>query len=81
MISRNLTDRLKRLEARAMPAGASMVIEVQFVSVEKVVTGSLLLEIAPVPYSAVPIMKSILSGVLRGKNATGAAKIVSEHFG
>ncbi len=50
MISRNLSQRLKRLEARLMPAGEPMVIEVQFVSVEKVVTGSLLIEIAPVPY-------------------------------
>src|SRR5688572_27369282 len=29
-----------------------MMIEVQFASVEKIVTGSLLIEIAPVPYSA-----------------------------
>ena len=52
MIARNLSQRLKRLEARAMPADEPMVIEVQFVSVEKVVTGSLLIEIAPVPYFA-----------------------------
>jgi hypothetical protein len=32
MISRNLSQRLKRLEAHAMPAGVPMVIEVQFVS-------------------------------------------------
>ena len=38
MISRNITERLKRLEARAMPAGAAMVIEVQFVSVAKMMT-------------------------------------------
>ena len=52
MISRNLAQRLKRLEARVIQAGELMVIEVQFVSVEKVVTGSLLIEIAPVPYFA-----------------------------
>jgi hypothetical protein len=40
MISRNLSRRLKRLEARAMPDGEPMVIEVQFVSPDKVVTGS-----------------------------------------
>jgi hypothetical protein len=44
---RNLSQRLKRLEARAIPAGEPMVIEVQFVSAEKVVTGSLLVEIGP----------------------------------
>jgi hypothetical protein len=32
MISRNLSLRLKRLEARATPAGDPMVIEIQFVS-------------------------------------------------
>ena len=51
MISRNLSQRLKRLEARAMPAGEPMVIEVQFVSVEKVVTGSLLIEIGSHPHA------------------------------
>jgi hypothetical protein len=47
MISRNLSQRLKRLEARAMPAGDSIVMEIQFVSPEKVVTGTLLVEIGP----------------------------------
>ena len=46
MISRSLAQRLKRLEARSMPAGEPMVIEVQFVSVERVVTGSLSIEIS-----------------------------------
>jgi hypothetical protein len=43
---------VSELEARAMPAGEPKVIEVQFVLVEKVVTGSLLIEIAPIPYFA-----------------------------
>ena len=47
MISRCLAKRLKRLEVRTMPAGDPMVIEVQFVSAARVVTGSLLIEIAP----------------------------------
>jgi hypothetical protein len=54
MISWSLCQRLKRLEARTMPAGGSMVIEVRFVSVEKVVTGSLLIEIAPRPHAPQP---------------------------
>ena len=33
-------------------AGEPMVIEVRFVLVEKLVTGSLLIEISPVPYFA-----------------------------
>ena len=49
MISRSLSKRLKRLEARAMPAGEPLVIEVRFISPDKVVTGSLLIEIAPQP--------------------------------
>ena len=40
MISRN-PQRLKRLEARAMTAGEPTVIEVQFVSPDKVVTASM----------------------------------------
>ncbi len=51
MISRSLSQRLKRLEARAMPAGEPMVIEVQFVSTDKVVTGSLLIEIGSRPHA------------------------------
>jgi hypothetical protein len=51
MISRSLSQRLKRLEARSMPAGEPMVIEVQFVSVEKVVTGSLSIEISSRPHA------------------------------
>jgi hypothetical protein len=48
MISSSLAQRLKRLEARAMPAvGQSMVIEVRFVCPVKGVTGSLLIEIGP----------------------------------
>jgi hypothetical protein len=43
---------LKRLEAHAIPAGEPKVIEVQFVSVEKVVTGSRLIEIDRVRYFA-----------------------------
>ena len=46
MISRRLAQRLKRLEARSIPAGDPMVIEVRFVSPDKVVTGSVLIEIA-----------------------------------
>jgi hypothetical protein len=52
MISRNLSRRLKRLEARAMPDGEPMVIEVQFVSPDKVVTGSLLIEVAALPHAS-----------------------------
>ena len=52
MTSRNLSQRLKRPEARSMPAGGEpMVIEVQFVSVEKVVMGSLLIEIGSHPHA------------------------------
>ena len=52
MITRNLSQRLKRLEARTVPAvGEPMVIEVRFVSPDKVVTGSLLIEIGPTPHA------------------------------
>ena len=52
MISRTFAQRLKQLEARYLRAvGESMVIEVQFVSPDKVVTSSLLVEIAPRPDS------------------------------
>ncbi len=36
MINRNLSQRLKRLEAHVMPAGEPMVIDVRFVSADKV---------------------------------------------
>ena len=45
MISRSRSRRLARLESRAMPAGDSIVMTIQFVSPEKVVTGSLVIEI------------------------------------
>jgi hypothetical protein len=45
MISKGTFLRLKRLEVGAMPAGEPMVIEVRFVSVEKVVTNTRLVEI------------------------------------
>ena len=44
MTRRALSKRLERLEARAMPAGDSFVMEIQFLSPEKVVTGTLLVE-------------------------------------
>ena len=51
MISRTFAQRLKQLEARYLRAvGESMVIEVRFVSPDKVVTGSLLVELAGLPY-------------------------------
>jgi hypothetical protein len=55
MISRSLSQRLKRLEARTMPTvGEAMVIEVRFVSPDKVATGSLMIEIAPLARAALP---------------------------
>jgi len=51
MISRTFAQRLKQLEACYLRAvGESMVIEVRFVSPDKVVTGSLLVELAGLPY-------------------------------
>jgi len=52
MTTRNLSQRLERLEAHAMPVGEPMVIEIQFVSPDKVVTGSLLMELAGLPHAA-----------------------------
>ena len=51
MISKSLAQRLRRLEACSIPAGEPKVIEVQFVSAEKVVTGSLLIEIGSRPHA------------------------------
>ena len=45
MISRNLSQRLKRLEARVMPTGEPMVIRVVFVHPERGETGSRLVTI------------------------------------
>jgi len=57
-------------EARVMSAGEPKVIEVQFVSVEKVVTASLLIEIgAPVPEVAPPAI-----GVLCARHASGPSQ-------
>ena len=44
MISRNLSKRLERLEARTMPAGVPMVMEIVFISPDGVVTDTLLVE-------------------------------------
>jgi hypothetical protein len=53
-----------------MSAGEPKVIEVQFVSVEKVVTASLLIEIgAPVPEVAPPAI-----GVLCARHASGPSQ-------
>jgi hypothetical protein len=48
MIGRNLTRRLERLETTVMPTSTTrnpVVIELQFVSAEKVVTGSMSIEV------------------------------------
>ena len=56
MIGRNLTRRLERLETTVMPTSTTrnpVVIELQFVSPEKVVTSSMSLEVdLPAPQSA-----------------------------
>jgi hypothetical protein len=45
MISRNISQRLKRPEARTMPAGVPTVMEIVFVTRDGVVTDTLLVEI------------------------------------
>ena len=45
MISRALAKRLERLEARSMPAGVPMVMEIVFVAPDGAVTDTLLVEI------------------------------------
>jgi hypothetical protein len=44
-MTKSLSRRLERLEARAIPAGEPMVIRVQFVSADKVVIDTLSIEI------------------------------------
>lgn len=47
MISRNLSQRLKRLEARVMPTGERIVIRIVYVDPERGETGSHLVTIDP----------------------------------
>ena len=49
MISRNLSERLKRLEARVMPTGAPTVITVEYITKEGEVTSSYLVEVPCLP--------------------------------
>ena len=52
MISKNLSRRLEQLETRIMPTSIPVEIILQFVSPEKVVTSSMLLEVdLPAPQS------------------------------
>jgi hypothetical protein len=52
MISKNLSRRLEQLEARVMPTSQPVAVTIQFVSAEKVVTGSMSIEVdLPAPQS------------------------------
>ncbi len=54
MISRSLSRRLERLETSVMPTSQPVAITIQFVSAEKVVTGSMSIE---VDLPALPVKK------------------------